>query len=159
MSTEIKSYEDLEVWKRGIDLAVRAYDVAGLLPSSERYEMSSQLRRAAVSVPSNVAEGHARRQPKPFLYHVNVALGSLAETVTILVVAHRVGFISAQRLDEERGEIDTLGRMLHGLARSLEQRIEKIANDPSQGKPRSQASTLGLVLIVGTLAGWLAALL
>ena len=159
MSTEIKSYEDLEVWKRGIDLAVRAYDVAGLLPSSERYEMSSQLRRAAVSVPSNVAEGHARRQPKPFLHHVNIALGSLAETVTILIVANRVGFISARRLAEERREIDTIGRMLHGLVRSLEERIEKMANEPPQEKRRSRASTLGLVLIVGVLAGWLARLL
>ena len=57
MAAEIRSYEDLDVWERGIDLAVRLYAVAGSLPPSEKYEMSSQLRRAAVSVPSNVAEG------------------------------------------------------------------------------------------------------
>jgi four helix bundle protein len=158
MSTEIKSYEDLDVWKRGIDLAVRAYEVAGVLPSSERYEMSSQLRRAAVSVPSNIAEGHARRHPKPFLYHVNIALGSLAETVTLLIIANRVGFLSATRLDQERRDIDTIGRMLHGLARSLEERIEQQAAAP-QRDTRSGRSTLGLGLIVGALTGWLARLL
>jgi four helix bundle protein len=152
MAGEIRSYEDLEVWQRGIDLAVRVYDVAGMLPSSERYEMSSQLRRAAVSIPSNIAEGHARRQPKPFLYHVHIALGSLAETVTCLIVAQRVGFISLERLHQERRETDTLGRMLNGLARSLEERIEtQLRSEPR--RPSGHVSTLAFGLIVGALAG------
>lgn len=158
MANEIRSYEDLEVWQRGIDLAVRLYTVAGTLPQSEKYEMSSQLRRAAVSVPSNVAEGHARRNPKPFLYHVNIALGSLAESVTCLVIAHRVGFISLERLNEERRETDRVGQMLHGLAGSLEARIDRLASAP-QRKTGGQGSTLALGLIVGALAGWFAGLL
>jgi four helix bundle protein len=158
MTNEIKSYEDLDVWQRGIDLAVRLYDVAGTLPEWEKYEMSSQLRRAAVSIPSNVAEGHARRHPKPFLHHVNIALGSLAESVTCLIIAQRRAFISLERLAEERRETDRVGQMLHGLARSLEQRIERLESR-SHEKGGSRASTLGLGLVVGALAGWLARLL
>ena len=154
MTSGIKSFEDLEVWVRGIDLTVRLYAVTRELPKSEQYELSSQIRRAAVSVPSNVAEGHARRAPKPFLNHVHISLGSLAEIVTCLIVANRVGFISSERLAQERCEADTVGRMLHGLARSLEERIEKQENDRRQ--PR-QLSALSLGLIVGVFAGWLAA--
>ena len=158
MANEIRCYEDLDVWQRGIDLAVRVYALAETLPQSEKYEMSSQLRRAAVSIPSNVAEGHARRNPKPFLNHVNIALGSLAETVTNLVIAHRVGFISLERLTEERRETDRVGQMLHGLARSLEEKIEKLA-EQSQGRIRTPGSALGIGLILGVLGGWLAGLL
>jgi four helix bundle protein len=151
MPGEIRSYEDLDVWQRGIDLAVRLYGVAGILPQTERYEMSSQIRRAAVSIPSNVAEGHARRHPKPFLNHVNIALGSLAETVTCLVVAQRVGFISTERLHEERLEIDRVGQLLHGLVRALEDRIEKLSR-PDVRPDRSRTLSLTLGLVVGALA-------
>ena len=158
MANEIRSYEDLDVWRRGIDLAVRLYGVAGALPQSEKYEMSSQLRRAAVSVPSNVAEGHARRNPKPFLNHVNIALGSLAECVTCLVIAYRVGFLSLERLNEERRETDRVGQMLHGLARSLDERIEKLGLS-GQRRIGNPDSALGLGLVVGAFAGWLISLL
>ena len=147
MAGEIKSFEDLDVWKRGIDLSVRLYDVAALLPRSEQYEMSSQLRRAAVSIPSNVAEGHARRVPRPYLNHVHIALGSLAEVVTCLVIAHRRGFISSERLEQERRETDRVGQMLHGLARSLEGRLVK------------GSLPLRLGLFVGALAGLLSVFL
>ena len=125
MQTRIKSYEDLEVWKLGIELTLRTYSVVGRFPSSERYELSSQMRRAAVSIPSNIAEGHARRQPKPFLNHVNIALGSLAELTTCLVVGMRLGFIGAETFEQEQRETAQLGRMLHGLASSLERRIQQ----------------------------------
>ena len=107
--------------------------------------MSSQIRRAAVSIPSNVAEGHARR--KPYLNHVHISLGSLADVVTCLVIANRLGFISAERLASERRETDRVGQLLHGLARSLEDRIAK------------EGSALRLGLIVWALSGWLVALL
>ena len=89
MDTTIKSYEDLEVWKRGIEFALRTYDIVSHFPMEERFELSSQMRRAAVSIPSNVAEGHARRKPKPYLNHVHISLGSLAELVTCLIIARR----------------------------------------------------------------------
>ena len=97
MAETIKSYEDLEVWQGGIELCVHIYELVQRLPSSERFELSSQMRRSAVSVPSNVAEGHARRLPKPFLNHVHIALGSLAELETCLVIALRLKFITEEQ--------------------------------------------------------------
>jgi four helix bundle protein len=126
MGNAVKSYEDLEVWQRGIDLTLRIYAVAAMLPPSEKFELSSQIRRCAVSIPSNIAEGHARRQTKPYLNHVNIALGSLAEWATCLLIAHKLGFVPADRFLVEKREIDRLGQMLHGLARSLEERLEKL---------------------------------
>ena len=101
MTETIKSYEDLEVWQGGIELCVEIYELVKQLPSSERFELSSQMRRSAVSVPSNVAEGHARRQPKPFLNHVHIALGSLAELETCLVIASRLKFITEEQFRTE----------------------------------------------------------
>lgn len=126
MRTEIKSYEDLEVWQLGIELSLHAYDVIGLLPSSERYELASQIRRCVVSIPANIAEGHARRKPKPYLNHVYIALGSLAEWVTYLVIANRLEYITSETFQEKRREADRLGQMLHALARSLEYRLERL---------------------------------
>ena len=125
MQKTIRSYEDLEVWKRGIELTIRVYSIVGHFPHSERFELSAQMRRCAVSIPSNVAEGHGRRQAKPFVNHVNIALGSLAELVTCLVVASRLGFVPLEVFETERRETAELGRMLHGLASSLERRIEQ----------------------------------
>jgi len=122
----IKSYEDLGVWQGGIELCVHIYELVKRLPSSERFELSSQVRRSAVSVPSNVAEGHARRQPKPFLNHVHIALGSLAELETCLVIALRLKFITEEQFHTESRETARIGQMLHGLARSLERRLEQM---------------------------------
>lgn len=126
MSDEVKSYEDLTVWTLGVELTLRCYQIARQLPASERYELSSQMRRCALSIPANIAEGHARRLPRPFLNHVHIALGSLAEWVTCLVVAERLHFISAELLQAEKAKADTLGRMLHKLANSLDRRVRRL---------------------------------
>ena len=126
MSDKVKSFEDLHVWQLGVELTLRCYSIVGKLPDSEKYGLSSQMRRCAVSIPANIAEGHARRQPKPFLNHVNIALGSLAEWVTYVVVAERLHFIAPVVLEAERREADTLGRMLHALANSLDRRVQRI---------------------------------
>ena len=126
MRAQIKSYEDLEVWQLGIELSLRAYVLVATLPSSERFELSPQMRRCAVSIPANIAEGHARRQTKPYLNHVNIALGSLGEWVTYLVLANRLGFISPETFEREKREANTLGQMLHALARSLEARLDRL---------------------------------
>ena len=145
MAETVKSYEDLDVWRSGIELTLRVYDLVQKLPRSERYELSAQMRRCAVSIPSNVAEGHARRVPKPFLNHVHISLGSLAELVTCLVIASRLKFISETDLEAEIRETTRIGQMLHGLARSLERRIE-------------QKLAVRLGLLVGSLAGLLGVL-
>ena len=111
MAESIKSYEDLEVWQGGIELCVRIYELVKRLPSSERFELSSQMRRSAVSVPSNVAEGHARRQPKPFLNHVHIALGSLAELETCLVIALRLKFITEEQFHTDSRATARIGQI------------------------------------------------
>ena len=146
MAEAIRSYEDLEVWQAGIELSLRVYGLVECLPRSERYELSSQLRRASVSIPSNVAEGHARRTPKPYLNHVHIALGSLAELVTCLVIANRLGYVRVEEFDTAMRETRRLGQLLHGLARSLDRRIDY------------QRLTIALALFAGGLVGWLSAL-
>ena len=140
MASEITSYRDLGVWQRGIDLTLVAYGLAQRLPSSERYELSAQIRRAATSIPANVAEGHERRG-KGYLHHVRIALGSLAELETHVEVARRLGFLTDADLAALIKETAPLGRMLHGLRRSLVRRLlSKVA-----------ASSAVLWIVIGTL--------
>ena len=90
---------------------------------NERFELSAQIRRAAVSVPSNVAEGHAVGRSLRFLYHVRIALGSLGELETDFEIARRLGMLSSEDLVELNEHIARSGQLLHGLARSLRLRI------------------------------------
>ena len=133
MRSPVRSYADLEVWQRGIELTVSIYALARGLPPSERFELASQMRRAAVSVPANVAEGHARRRPKPYLNHVHIALGSLAELETCVVLAERLGYIDAARAACELEQTAHLGRMLNALTSALEARIERLSEPPAPG--------------------------
>ena len=137
MRSPIRSYADLEVWQRGIELTVSIYGLVRGLPPSERFELSSQMRRAAVSVPANVAEGHARRKPKPYLNHVHIALGSLAELETCVVLAERLGYIDPARAASELEQAGHLGRMLNALTVALETRIERLGSEPPSTRPPS----------------------
>jgi four helix bundle protein len=98
------------------------YRVTALLPSSERYVLSAQMRRAALSIPTNVAEGRCRRSPKAYVNHLKIALGSQGELETELEAARRLGFIDADTLDQ----LITIGNrvrpLLHGLRRSIARR-------------------------------------
>ena len=118
----ILSYRDLQVWQLGMDLVVHVYRETERLPQSERYGLTSQMRRAAVSIPCNVAEGHARRSDGAYLNHIRIALGSQAELATEIEAAERLGFLSTDRVASLQAEIDRVRQMLHGLRRSLERR-------------------------------------
>jgi four helix bundle protein len=89
---EIRNYRDLSVWQLGMDIAVRVYEATRDFPSDEKFGLTSQLRRAAASVPANIAEGHARSTTKDYLRYVSIAIGSLAETATFIELAGRLGF-------------------------------------------------------------------
>jgi four helix bundle protein len=118
--TPIVSFRDLDVWHLAMDLAVLSYAVTGGFPIDERYGLTSQIRRAATSIPANVAEGHGRPN-KAYRNHVSIALGSQAELDTLLELAVRLRFLPAgefARIDEP---LRRVGQMLHGLARSLAQ--------------------------------------
>ena len=116
----IRSYEDLRVWQAGIALAERAYLVTKTFPDSERFGLTTQLRRAAVSVPSNIAEGYGRGTRLDYLRFLRIARGSLFEIQTQILIAHRVGLISSVVLEETRLETDALRRQLIALIASVE---------------------------------------
>lgn len=89
-SVDFLNYRDLKVWQKAMELTIDTYALAKLFPDSERFGLTSQVQRAAVSVPANIAEGHAIGLPKPFLRHLRIALGSLAELETHFQLAARL---------------------------------------------------------------------
>ncbi len=108
-----------------MDLVERCYKTSANFPRAEVYGLTSQLRRASVSIPSNVAEGYCRRTTKVYAYHVSIALGSHGELETCIELASRLGFLSTTDRHGLRNESDTVGRLLSGLYRSLEEKIER----------------------------------
>lgn len=115
----IISYVDLEVWQVSMDLVVECYGLAERFPPLEQYGLRSQLRRAAVSVPANIAEGHARRRTREFLHHLDIAYGSLAETETHIRIAERLGYVSHEATVPAFDMSGQVGRMLNRLIQSL----------------------------------------
>ena len=122
---EIKSYRDLLVWQKGVDLAVECYRFTDHFPKSELYGLTNQMRRAAVSIPSNVAEGSERRHTPEFVQHVSISCGSLAELDTQMEIARRLQFIDEQLVQQFFTRTDELSRMLHGLRNSLEAKLHR----------------------------------
>ena len=118
MSTP-KSYQDLEVWKKSIALAEAVYRVSTGFPPEERFGLTSQIRRAAVSVAANIAEGAERSGTGEFLQFLGIASGSLAETETFLILASRLQLASPQQVQPVQELAAEVGRMLNGLKRSL----------------------------------------
>jgi four helix bundle protein len=116
-------YRQLLVWQKAMDLAVMCYDLTKPFPVEERYGLTSQIRRAAVSIPANIAEGHARFHTKEFLNHLSIARGSLAEVETELMIGQRVGFLLEENLTKVLALTDEIGRMTSGLRQSLEAKL------------------------------------
>lgn len=116
----VKSFEDLIVWQKSMDFVHSIYKVTATFPKEELYGLTSQLRRAAVSVPSNVAEGQSRRTTGEFLQALSVASGSLAECQTQLLLSKRLGFIQSQNCDTLIDATREIGRMIGALMNSLE---------------------------------------
>jgi four helix bundle protein len=92
----IKTYKELEIWKRGMDLTTMVYSVSSKLPDEEKYGLLSQMRRSAISIPSNIAEGSARNSIKEFIQFLYITLGSLAELETQLLICERLGLMSVE---------------------------------------------------------------
>ena len=118
----VRSYRDLRVWKEAMNLVVAAYSIAKRLPKEEKYELGSQIRCAAVSVPANVAEGHGREQSGSFVQFLRMAQGSLKEIETHLLLAERVGLGKSKDFAPLLVKCDELGRMLRSLIRSIQRR-------------------------------------
>src|SRR5437773_7880824 len=119
--SDIKSYRDLIVWQKSMDLADLVYRITDDFPASERFGMTFQMRKAAVSVPSNIAEGHRHRTPG-YIYRVTIALGEHAELETEALISERRGYIRAPQMEEFIRLATQVGELAHGLLRSLEAR-------------------------------------
>jgi four helix bundle protein len=115
----IRSFKDLIVLRRSRALCVAVYRVANALPATERYGLSQQLCRGAVSICANIAEGHARLHRGEFVHHLSFALGSLAECETLMLLAADLGMVSASQLEEPLALADEVGRMLMAMLKKL----------------------------------------
>lgn len=111
----MRTHENLEVWKKAIDFVVEVYKLTDAFPKDEKFGLTSQIRRASVSIPSNIAEGAARTSQKEFLYFLSNSQGSTSEVSTQLLIAYRLGFLSEQHHGELRANLDEIGRMISGL--------------------------------------------
>jgi four helix bundle protein len=120
----VASYRQLKVWQSGIQLVKSVYVLSRDFPKDESYGLTSQMRRAAVSIPANIAEGHARDSTREFLHHISIALGSLAELDTMFVLAQELGYGDAATISALLQHSDEEGRMLHGLQRALKSKLD-----------------------------------
>jgi four helix bundle protein len=116
---EFRSYQDLKVWQRAMDLAAHCYELTEKFPRSELFGLTNQIRRAAASVPANIAEGRARSHTKEFVQFLSVASGSVAELETHLLLAAKLKFLPDESLQRALMTTDEIGRMLTGLKKRL----------------------------------------
>ena len=119
---KLNSYRDLVGWQKAMLLAERVYRLTESFPSSERFGLTSQMRRAAVSILSNIAEGHNRRSRGSYASHVCIALGSQAELEAQIELSHRLGYCDVSQAGPVQELLAEIGRMLHGLVGALEKR-------------------------------------
>jgi len=113
------SYRDLTVWQKAMDLSVEVYRLSASFPRDERFRLTSQVTRAAASVPANVAEGNARGTRKDYAHFVSIARGSLAETETFILLAVRLGYIDNAQAAPVLALANEVGRMLNVLRSRL----------------------------------------
>jgi four helix bundle protein len=117
---QIRSFRDLRVWQKSMALAENVYALTETFPRSEQFTLSVQLKRTAISIASNIAEGHAR-QTGHYLHHLSIAIGSEAELQTQLELSRRLKLTNHDRVDQLLDQASEVGRMLRGLAASVEQ--------------------------------------
>jgi len=115
----VKSYQDLVVWQKAMTLAEATYQSTRSFPREELYGLTSQMRRAAVSVPSNIAEGQGRNSTREFLHHLSIALGSLLELETQVLLAARLALLNPDASRELLQQTAEVGRLIHGLSNAL----------------------------------------
>ena len=124
MTVGVSSYRDLNVWKTAMGLARAVYGLTRDLPPHEVYGIRSQIQRAVVSIPANIAEGHARSSTREFLHHLSIARGSLAELETLLTLAEELKYCQPVEIAGVLRRCEEVSRMLSGLRRRLKERID-----------------------------------
>src|SRR5687768_4574073 len=114
-SARVQSYRDLKVWQKSVALTEEVYRITSMFPRDELYGLSSQLKRAAVSIAANIAEGHARSTRGEYRNHVSIARGSVTEVEVLLLIAERIRVVSSSELTGAREFCDAISRMLTNL--------------------------------------------
>ena len=114
------SFRDLKVWQRSMRLVEEVFRVTQSFPADERFGLTAQIRRASVSVPSNIGEGKRRKSQRAFVYHLDVALGSQGEVEVQLEIARRIGLLAEEDYQSLQQHAEEVGKMLNGLIASLE---------------------------------------
>ena len=116
---KIKSYRDLNIWERSIKVVEDIYKITKNFPQEEIHGLTSQLRRSAVSIPSNIAEGFARFSNKEYKQFLFISLGSCAELSTQIIIALRLGYLKSKEADQLLNEIDEISKMIMSLIKKL----------------------------------------
>lgn len=119
----IQNYRDLNVWKKSMDLTVEIYRLVKFLPKEETYALSDQMRRAVVSIPSNIAEGHGRNSTRDFIRFLSIARGSQTELETQLQICERLNYISSEQLEISLTLCDEVNKMLNVLISKLKNKL------------------------------------
>jgi four helix bundle protein len=118
----VRSYQELIAWQKAMDLVQAVYETVRAFPKEEIYGLTSQLRRATVSVPSNIAEGQGRKSTNEFLHHLSIAYGSLMEVETQVLIAMRLKYITTPEANGLLERAAECGRLINGLSNSLAHR-------------------------------------
>ena len=123
--TPIRSYKDLNVWKASMELVCEVYEVTRNFPETERYALTSQMRRCAISVPSNIGEGWSRNSARSFISYLNIASGSMSELLTQLEIARRISYISEEKTIHLNLKGIEISKMLYMLIKKIESRLKE----------------------------------
>jgi four helix bundle protein len=115
----MKSFRELRVWQAAMDLVEKIYNLTRNFPREETYGLTNQLRRAAISVPSNIAEGHTREHLKEYLHHLSMAQASLAELETQIEIATRLKYVQPEALEHFLSDLNSLGKQMYALRNAL----------------------------------------
>jgi len=117
--SHVRSYQDLEVWQKAMTLAKESYQATKSFPSEERFGLVNQMRRAAVSIPSNLAEGHTRTGANEFRRFISIAMGSVAELETQVTLSHELEYLNVKNKSDLLKQLAIVGKMLRGLYKAL----------------------------------------
>ena len=124
MTIPIRTFRDLQVWQQSMDLVTDCYRITRDFPRNEMYGLASQLQRAAVSIPSNIAEGHGRDSTKDYIRHLSIAYASLMELETQVLIAERLQYLNKNGADQLIIRTTALAKMLNALKRSLTRKLD-----------------------------------
>jgi four helix bundle protein len=120
----ISRFRELKAWQLGMDLTEKVYLLTDSFPKSEIYGLSSQIRRCAVSIPSNLAEGHGRTSAKEFLQFIAIAYGSICELETQILLSHRLKYLDQSNLETVSALLTETSKTIRGLQKAIRERVE-----------------------------------